>query len=186
MKTSLKLVAIAAVMTICAAFPTKAQVPFCVFFDSTTYFDGNPVLAGSIVEAFDPDGISCGKDTVLFDGYYGFMPVIGDDPTTPVFDEGAETGDLIRFTINGRNAAVDSGDAIWQDQQVKRVSLSANSINIAISGVKYPSDTTVGFNYFVRFRVGVRNDGDGLDYYGVSAVSLDGWNIIEQPEFVYA
>ncbi|HEX2897644.1 MAG TPA: T9SS type A sorting domain-containing protein [candidate division Zixibacteria bacterium] len=186
MKASLKLVAMAAVMTISAAFDTKAQVPFCAFFDSTTYFDGNPVLTGSIIEAFDPDGVSCGKDTVLLDGYFGFMPVLGDDPTTPGFDEGAEANDLIRFTINGRNASVDSGDAIWQDQQVKRVSLSSNSINIAIAGVYYPPDTTVGFDYTVRIKVGVRNDGDGLDFYGITANSQKGWSITEQPDFVYA
>src|SRR3970040_2253278 len=152
-RTSLKLVAIAAVITITAATAPRAQVPFCVFFDSTTTFDGNPVLTGSIIEAFDPDGICCGKDTVLIDGYFGFMPVLGDDPSTPGLDEGAEAGDLIRFTVNGRNATVDSGSATWQDQQVKRVSLSTNSISIAIAGVHYPPDTTVGYDYTVRFRV---------------------------------
>ena len=186
LKTSLKLVVIAAVMTITAATASQAQVPFCVFFDSTSAFDGNPVLTGSIIEAFDPDGISCGKDTVLVNGYFGIMPVLGDDPSTPGLDEGAKAGDLIRFTINGRNATVDSGSAIWQDQQVKRVSLSANSINIAIAGVHYPPDTTVGYDYTVRFRVGVRNDGDGLDFYGITANSLKGWTITEQPDFVYA
>ena len=185
-RTSLKLVAIAAVITITVATAPQAQVPFCVFFDSTTTFDGNPVLTGSIIEAFDPDGISCGKDTVLIDGYFGFMPVLGDDPSTPGLDEGAEAGDLIRFTVNGRNATVDSGSATWQDQQVKRVSLSANSISIAIAGVHYPPDTTVGYDYTVRFRVGVRNDGDGLDFYGITASSFKGWNITEQPDFVYA
>ena len=185
-KTSLKLVAVAAVIVISAAMPSRAQVPFCVFFDSTSSFDGNPVLTGSIIEAFDPDGISCGKDTVLTDGYFGFMPVLGDDPSTPGLDEGAQAGDLIRFTINGRDATVDSGSATWQDQQVKRVSLSANSINIAIAGVHYPPDTTVGFDYTVRIRVGVRNDGDGLDFYGITASSFKGWTITEQPDFVYA
>ncbi len=185
-KTSLKLVALAAVMTITAATAPQAQVPFCVFFDSTTTFDGNPVLTGSIIEAFDPDGISCGKDTVLLDGYFGFMPVLGDDPTTPGLDEGAEAGELIRFTINGRNTTVDSGDAIWQDQRVKRVSLSANSTNIAITGVYYPPDTLVGIDQTVRFRVGVRNDGDGLDFYGINVSSFNGWTVTEQPDFVYA
>lgn len=186
MKISLKLVAMAAVMTITAVFSTKAQVPFCAFFDSTTYFNGNLVPAGSIIEAFDPDGVSCGKDTVLQDGYFGFMPVLGDDPTTPGFDEGAEAGDLIRFSINGRDASVDGGSAIWQDQQVKRVALSSSSINIAIAGVYYPPDTTVGFDYTVRIIVGVRNDGDALDFYGISANSQKGWSITEQPDYVYA
>lgn len=187
MKISLKLVVIAAVITLTAAWPSSAQVPFCAFFDSTTFFDGNPVPLGSRIDAFDPDGIMCGSTIVdTLPGYWGFMSVIGNDPTTPGLDEGAEAGDLIRFTINGRNATVDSGDAIWQDQQVKRVSLSANSINIAIAGVYYPPDTTVGFDYTVRIKVGVRNDGDGLDFYGITASSQKGWNITEQPDFVYA
>ena len=194
MTRSLKALATAAVISIAAAIPSYGQVPFCVFFDSVdvstdslqTTFDGRPIPVGSVIEAFDPDGISCGKDTVLVEGIYGFMPVIGDDPTTPGLDEGATNGQTISFKINGRPATVVRGDPTWQDQHIKEVALAANSVNIAIAGVHYPPDTTVGFNYTVRFHVGVRNDGDGLDFYGVTASSQKGWNITAQPNFVYA
>ena len=186
MNKALKLVAIAAVMTIAAATAPLAQVPFCVFYDSTTTFNGNPVPVGSIIEAFDPDGVPCGKDTVLYAGYYGFMPVLGNDPSTGGIDEGAMEGDSIHFTLNGHPATVNLGDQTWHNLDTNLVSLSASTSNIAITGVKYPGDTIVGFNYTVRIKVGVRNDGDGLDYYGVNAVSSKGWNIDPQPNFVYA
>ncbi len=187
-RTSLKLVAIVAVTTITVALPSRAQAPrFCNFFDSTTSFDGNPVPVGSIIEAFDPNGISCGICIVdTLPGFYGFLSVRDDDPSTLGIDEGANSGDLIRFTINGRNATLDSGNAIWEDQQIRRASLSANSTRIAIAGVSYPHDTLVGYDYTVRFKVGVRNDGDALDFYGISATSQKGYNITEQPDFVYA
>ncbi|MEE8404024.1 MAG: T9SS type A sorting domain-containing protein, partial [candidate division Zixibacteria bacterium] len=58
----------------------------------------------------------------------------------------------------------------------------------AVSGASYPGDTLVGFNTTIRVRVGVRNDGDGLDYYGVTAnTSKESWTITpSQTEFVYA
>lgn len=186
MTTFLKVVAAVGVITIAAAANSTAQVPFCVFFDSTTTFDGNPVPVGSIIEAFDQTGVSCGKDTVLYPGYFGYMPVLGDDPSTPAFDEGAVDGETIIFKINGRFAAGGIGSPIWKDQEVKRIQLTSSSTTIAITGVDYPEDTIVGFNTTVRIQVGVRNDGDGLDYYGVNAVSSKGWNITPQPDFVYA
>jgi len=185
LKTTLKLIAIAAVITITAATAPRAQVTFCSFYDSVTTFDGNPVPVGSIIEAYDPDGVSCGTFTVDTPGYYGFLPVINDDPSTPG-DQGAVAGDTISFTINGRPATVVAGDPTWTELAIKNVTLSASSSNIALAGVYYPPDTIVGYDYTVRIRVGVRNDGDGLDFYGISAYSPDGWNITEQPDFVYA
>ena len=186
MTNRLKIAVLAAAITIIAASPAQSQVPFCIFFDSTTTFDGKPVPVGSIIEAFDQSGISCGKDTVHTAGFYGFFAVLGDDPFTPGIDEGAEAGETVKFKINGRDATVTSGDPTWQNLDTSLVSLSASSISIAITGVSYPGDTLVGFNTTIRVRVGVRNDGDGLDYYGVTANSSKGWNIIPQANFVYA
>ena len=186
MTNRLKIAVLAAAIMIIAASPAQSQVPFCIFFDSTTTFDGKPVPVGSIIEAFDQSGISCGKDTVHTAGFYGFFAVLGDDPFTPGIDEGAEAGETVKFKINGRDATVTSGDPTWQNLDTSLVSLSASSISIAITGVSYPGDTLVGFNTTIRVRVGVRNDGDGLDYYGVTANSSKGWNIIPQANFVYA
>ena len=193
-KTSLKLVAIAAVMTITAATAPRAQVDFCVFFDdfdsagAITTYNGDSVQVGSVIRAYDPQGILCGETIVKPDqqGRYGFLSVIEDDPSSQGLDEGAVTGDTIDFTINGRPATVTAGDPTWNENALKEVSLSASSTTIAIAGVYYPPDTTVGYDYTVRFRVGVRNDGDGLDFYGITASSQNGWIITEQPDLVYA
>ncbi len=186
MTNRLKIAVLAAVITIIAASPAQSQPEFCTFFDSSTTFDGQPVSVGSIIEAFDSNGVSIGKDTVLAAGKYGFLSTYGDDPETPGLDEGADPGELISFTINGRAATVDSGDATWIEKAVKKVSLSANSTLIAVTGVSYPNDTLVGYNFWVRVRVGIRNDGDGLDFYGINAVSTKGWIIEPQANFVYA
>ena len=71
-----------------------------VNFGSTnsTYL-GQPVPAGAVVAAFDPQGTQCGEFTVEYEGVYGFMPCYRDDSETGA-DEGAEPGDVISFTIN--------------------------------------------------------------------------------------
>ena len=58
-------------------------------------FNGNPLPIGSIIEAFDPDGVLVGVDTTTVLGTFGFMPVYGDDVNTAGLDEGAEDGDVI-------------------------------------------------------------------------------------------
>lgn len=186
MTNRLKTAVLAAAIAIIAASPTQSQVPFCIFFDSTSTFDGKPVPVGSILEAFDQSGVSCGKDTVHTAGFYGFFPVLGDDPSSPGIDEGADPGETVRFTINGRDATVTSGDPTWQNLDTNLVSLAANSTLIALSGVSYPNDTMVGFNRWVGVVVAVRNDGDGLDFYGINAVSSKGWTIKPQTHFDYA
>ena len=54
-----------------------------------------------LIEAFDPDGVLCGRglrEAVV--GRYQYMPIYRDDPETDI-DEGAEPGDLISFRIDG-------------------------------------------------------------------------------------
>lgn len=83
------------------------------FYSATTTLDGAPVPCGTVIDAYDPDGVHCGTFTVITLGQYGFMPVYRDDPTTDI-DEGASLGDTISFTINGLPAEVLGPDAnIW-------------------------------------------------------------------------
>jgi hypothetical protein len=145
---------------------------FTSFYDDATTFNGNPVPIGSIIKAYDPDGILCGIDTVHTAGSYGFMPVYGDDLTTPGIDEGANADDTITFEINGQAATVDSGDPTFTNQANKQVQLStAGPITIAITGIEMPTAKPGTFADTVRFEVGVRNDGSGLDFYGVTATN---------------
>ena len=65
-------------------------------FWGTLTIDGAPAPAGTILAAYDADGIYSG-DVILDEaGQFGFLHAYGDDATT-VVDEGAEIGDAITF-----------------------------------------------------------------------------------------
>ncbi len=83
---------------------------YCKFF---ALFEGAPVLPGSVIEAFDPQGVLCGQWNVTKSGTYGFMPVYRDDPYSPAIDDGAEPGDLITLKVNGYVATMTNGPIHW-------------------------------------------------------------------------
>jgi hypothetical protein len=90
------------------------------FFSANTTFLSQPIPVGAIIEAFDPQGVKCGEFTVVEEGKYGFMPCYRDDDTTPQ-DDGADPGDLIRFTINGLPAVASGPEyPIWTSHGDKR------------------------------------------------------------------
>jgi hypothetical protein len=74
--------------------------------------DGALAPVGTVIDAFDPDGVHCGMRTVTTPGLMLYMPVYGDDPRTPE-DEGCVPGDSVRFRINCIPAVVASSDVIW-------------------------------------------------------------------------
>ena len=80
--------------------------PQSVDFYGKAYINDNPVKKGTVITAYDWDGVRCGKFVVKREGHFGFMPVYGDDPTTPDIDEGASPGDIITFKIDGKTAQV--------------------------------------------------------------------------------
>ncbi|MEA2031271.1 MAG: T9SS type A sorting domain-containing protein, partial [candidate division Zixibacteria bacterium] len=80
------------------------------YCDNNFYFD-EPLPIGSVVDAYDPDGVHCGSYYVTELGHYGFLPVYRDDGYTPE-DEGADPGDTIRFFINGFEAETDV-EPVW-------------------------------------------------------------------------
>ncbi|MBM4466915.1 MAG: hypothetical protein FJ014_15415 [Chloroflexi bacterium] len=83
------------------------------FFSSNTTFLGQPVPVGAVIAAFDPDGVQCGKFTVITAGKYGFLACYRDDDTTEE-DDGADPGDEISFTINDLPAvSLGPDDPIW-------------------------------------------------------------------------
>lgn len=77
--------------------PTDRWVDY--YGTDATYL-GQPVEAGAVIAAYDPQGVQCGEFTVATEGQYGLMPCYGDDGTTSE-DEGAQAGDVIRFRIDG-------------------------------------------------------------------------------------
>ena len=200
---SLKLI-VAVALTLGLAAGGMAQViypnpNFCSFADTTfgSTFNGQPLAIGSIIQAYDPTGVYCGIDTVTLDTAsgnpkFGYFSVYGDDSGTSGLDEGAEAGEQITFKINGRTATVTAGDDTWTNQELKSVTLASTS-TIAMSGVSYPADTLVLPERTITLAVQVRNDGDGLDFYGVKlSMSVAGgtgpfdWEAIEPDTVVYA
>ena len=172
---------------------------FCSFADTTfgSTYNGEPLAIGSIIQAYDPSGTYCGIDTVKLDTAsgnpkFGYFAVYGDESDTTGIDQGAEAGEQITFKINGRTASVTAGDDTWTDQELKSVTLAATA-TIAVSGVSYPADTLVLPGDTVTFGVEVRNDGNGLDFYGVKlSMSIPGspdqfdWEALEPDTVVYA
>lgn len=65
-------------------------------FWGTLTIGGTPAPVGTILAAYDADGVYMG-DVILDEaGQFGFLHAYGDDGTT-VADEGAETGDAVTF-----------------------------------------------------------------------------------------
>jgi len=80
---------------------------------------GAPLPIGSVVEAFDPQGALAGRQIVTEPGVYRFMPVYRDSAGS-VEDEGASTGDVIRFFVNGQ-PAIAHGDVIYPAESFLQV-----------------------------------------------------------------
>jgi len=187
-------VVLAGLATVTAAVSVSAQPypgpRFVLFSDSTSTYNGHPAPVGSIIRAYDPQNVLIGVDTFGVGpaapaGYFGFMPAYGDDPDS-LGDQGAIAGDLIHFTINGRAATIVAGDPVWADQQDKRVNLAASGV-VAMSMVSAPSDTLVTINRTIRLRVGIQNDGNGLDFYRVTTTNNDtAFHTTHEDSFVYA
>ncbi|PKK84736.1 MAG: hypothetical protein CVT49_00865 [candidate division Zixibacteria bacterium HGW-Zixibacteria-1] len=90
--------------------PTNEWVNF--YCDENSFYNV-PLPIGSVVDAYDPDGVHCGTWYVTEAGKYGLMPVYRDDIYT-IIDEGAEPGDEISFFINGYPANA-VGDRFWTE-----------------------------------------------------------------------
>ncbi len=112
------------------------------FVSQHTTLDDQPVPVGSIVRAFDSDGVVCGEYTVDHAGWYGLLSCYADDPNTPG-DEGARPNDPIHFTINDLPAVTLGPDeAKWvQNGVLLRVDLAASSAGSQPSATATPQAT---------------------------------------------
>ncbi len=157
------------------------------FYGATVTFNGQPAPVGSLVEAFDPQGVLCGKFMVDTVGKYGFMPVYGDDSRTTDVDEGAVQGDNISFTVNGRTAtALGPDDVSWVSGPTtpKQVDLSVSG-TLGFEAFELPTDKFAGPLDTVQFRIGFRNLGDVTDFYKLDVTSNLGWDLIFPTDFIY-
>ena len=84
-------------------------------FSTETEFNGEPIVVGSIITAYDPTGVLIGRTTVTSVGEYGAMAIYMDDPST-LIDEGAVEGDVLTFKINGLTAVVlGPNNPVWTE-----------------------------------------------------------------------
>jgi hypothetical protein len=85
---------------------------FIDFVGEQSTLGGQPLPVGAVVRAYDPSGVLVGRTEVTLSGWY-LMAVYGDDPQTAL-DEGAESGDIITFTINDYPAIPQGPDPpVW-------------------------------------------------------------------------
>ncbi|MDH3889775.1 MAG: T9SS type A sorting domain-containing protein [candidate division Zixibacteria bacterium] len=84
--------------------PITPTLEWVNFYCETNLYMNAPLPVGSVIDAFDPDGVHCGSWFVSEAGRYGFMPIYRDDPYTPDVDEGADPDDNIRLYVNGVQA----------------------------------------------------------------------------------
>ncbi|MBD3401630.1 DUF4397 domain-containing protein, partial [candidate division GN15 bacterium] len=88
--------------------PTSEQVDY---FCGTNTWRGEPLPVGSVVEAWvDDRDLLVGRQVVTEAGVYRFMPVYRANDTFG--DDGAVTGDMLSFYVNGMPAVAD-GDVIY-------------------------------------------------------------------------
>jgi hypothetical protein len=109
--------------------------------DGNSSLNDQPVPAGTVIEAYDPDGALCGNYTVIVTGRFVFN-CIGDDPDT-VDDEGAVSGDTITFYMNGTSATIVGGSAVWQSG-FQEVNIQATSTAASVETQEDGSDAAVG------------------------------------------
>jgi hypothetical protein len=91
--------------------PSNEWVNF--YCEYNTYMNV-PLPVGSVIDAYDPDGVHCGTFFVHTAGDYGPLVVYRDDVTTEE-DDGADPGDEITFYVNGYLANA-SGMTIWTEK----------------------------------------------------------------------
>ncbi len=119
-------------------------------FWGTLTLDGAPAPVGTIVAAYDADGVYCGDFIIAEAGQYGFLHAYGDDSTTTTTDEGAVSGDSISFkaflplSLTPISLTIDSGDPTWNGRGSRtEINLSGTSGPVAPNGVVI-SGPTVG------------------------------------------
>jgi hypothetical protein len=88
---------------------------------------GNPAPTGTLIEALNPRGQVVGCFVVQAAGYYGFMPVYGEDTTATPPIPGMRDGETVRFRVGGQEA-IASPLLIWHnDQNVHEVALAVGA-----------------------------------------------------------
>ncbi len=156
--------------------------------DRSSFYNGVIAPIGSIVDIYDQDGVLCARDTIAESpgaGKYGNLAVLGDDPKTDD-DEGPLVDETLIFELNGRPATTTGpDDPIWDGQWLpfKEVNLSAEG-DVAANFYP-PSEQTALPGDIVHYSVMVENIGNGIDFYTIVAISINGWIVDYYDGFHY-
>ena len=152
--------------------PVVATNDWCDFYSYTmvTTLNGEPVPVGSVVDAFDPQGVHCGTSTVSTAGQWGTMHVYADDSGTPE-DEGASPGDTITFQVDCCPGTVIQGDAVWASKPPpKQVGVAGQCPEYTLTVTADPvaggtTDPSVGLHTY--------SDGTVVDVTATEAAGYD-------------
>ncbi len=149
------------------------------FGSAATTINGVPMPIGSIVQAYDPQGVLCGQVTATVAGKYGAMSVYGDDAFSAGVDEGCLVGDVVTFKINGQTAyKLGPGSDVWSGLGPTVVmNLATSDITIFDLTVVGPDGDAGEAGTTVTYTVEVYNNGDGVDLVTVTALSQNGWTV---------
>jgi hypothetical protein len=110
-----------------------------MFLYGAVTVDGQPAAAGSRIAVWTENGLCCGVGKVTADGVFGFLPIYGDDVTTPKVD-GATVGEALSVTVNGATADLDFPLRWLEQNAIQSVALTVDKRHI-------PSVFAVGQNY---------------------------------------
>jgi hypothetical protein len=110
-----------------------------MFLYGAVTVDGQPAAAGSRIAVWTENGLCCGVGRVTGDGVFSFLPIYGDDVTTPKVD-GANIGEALSVTVNGVAADLDIPLRWLGQNTIQSVALTVDKHHI-------PSFFAVGQNY---------------------------------------
>jgi hypothetical protein len=89
---------LATLMVLACGTAAYAQAPVADYFSTTSTLDGAALPAGTVIEAYDGQGVRCGVATANAGG--GFLiHVYGNDPLTASIDEGASEGEMLTWKL---------------------------------------------------------------------------------------
>jgi hypothetical protein len=177
MKTKTLVGSLLFVLILSAGLSAQGVIPtneWINLYGDQCLLNGSPLPVGAIIDAFDPDGVHCGRWIVTEVGTYGFMPVYRDYSGTPE-DEGADPDDSITLKINGKTTLqLGPQVPVWTEKGDEfEVNLSATQtigINVLAPNGQFSSPgQTLAYHFKVV------NTGDGIDLFDLNVYSEHGW-----------
>ncbi len=159
--------------------PTQEWVNF--YCETNTYLDAE-LPVGSVIDAYDDDGVHCGTYWVSEAGRYGFMPVYRDDPYTDL-DEGADPGDVIRFYVNGLDAYTEDPTTWTENGDALHVCFDVGNF------ITHTCDLMEGWN-LVSWRVDSEDDDieevlASIADYLIVVLGFEGGGLTYDPDLPY-